>query len=131
MQLLPAPSSTTITIRLAPLTSGNVSHGDLSNLPVGTGVQLHDPGLTAGTTYTVRLHFAELTWTAAGQRKFNVAINGTNVLTAFDVFAAAGGRNRAISEQFTAAANESGQIVIGFSQAGADNPEVSGIEVLH
>jgi hypothetical protein len=52
-------------------------------------------------------------------------------LTAFDVFAAAGGRNRAISEQFTAAANESGQIVIGFSQAGADNPEVSGIEVLH
>jgi hypothetical protein len=89
------------------------------------------PGLTAGATYTVRLHFAELTWTAAGQRKFNVAINGTNVLTAFDIFAAAGGRNRAISEQFTATANASGQIVIGFSQGGADNPEVNGIEVLH
>jgi hypothetical protein len=89
------------------------------------------PGLTAGSSYTVRLHFAELTWTAAGQRKFNVAINGTNVLTAFDIFAAAGGRNRALTEQFTATANSSGQIVVGFSQAGADNPEVNGIEVLH
>jgi glucan endo-1,3-alpha-glucosidase len=89
------------------------------------------PGLTAGSTYMVRLHFAELTWTAAGQRKFNVAINGTNVLTAFDILAAAGGRDRAITEQFTATANSSGQIIIGFSQGGADNPEVSGIEVLH
>jgi len=89
------------------------------------------PGLTAGSPYTVRLHFAELTWTAAGQRRFNVAINGTNVLTGFDIFAAAGGRNRAITEQFTATANASGQIIIGFSQGGADNPEVSGIEVLH
>jgi hypothetical protein len=89
------------------------------------------PGLSAGATYTVRLHFAELTWTAAGQRKFNVAINGTNVLSAFDILAAAGGSNRAITEQFTATANASGQIVIGFSQGGADNPEVNGIEVLH
>jgi hypothetical protein len=89
------------------------------------------PGLTAGVAYTVRLHFAELTWTAAGQRKFNVAINGTNVLSAFDIFAAAGGRNKAITEQFTATANGAGQIVIGFSQGGADNPEISGIEVMH
>jgi glucan endo-1,3-alpha-glucosidase len=89
------------------------------------------PGLTAGATYKVRLHFAELTWTAAGQRKFNVAINGTNVLSAFDIFAAAGGRNKALTEQFTATANGAGQIVIGFSQGGADNPEISGIEVMH
>jgi hypothetical protein len=89
------------------------------------------PGLTAGGHYTVRLHFAELTWTAAGQRKFNVAINGTNVLSAFDIFAAAGGQNKAVVEQFTAVANTAGQIVIAFSQAGADNPEINGIEVLH
>ena len=89
------------------------------------------PRLQAGTTYTVRLHFAELTWTAAGQRKFNVAINGTNVLSAFDVFAASGGANKAITEQFTATANASGQITIAFTQAGADNPMVSGIEILH
>jgi glucan endo-1,3-alpha-glucosidase len=88
------------------------------------------PALTAGARYTVRLHFAELTWTAAGQRRFNVAINGTNVLSAFDIFAAAGGRNKAITEQFTATANAAGQIVIGFSQGGADNPEINAIEVL-
>jgi subtilase family serine protease len=89
------------------------------------------PGLTAGGHYTIRLHFAELTWAAAGQRKFNVAINGTNVLSGFDIFAAAGARNKAVVEQFTAVANTAGQIVIAFTQAGADNPEVSGIEILH
>src|SRR5262249_20313546 len=88
------------------------------------------PGLQAGAAYTVRLHFAELTWTAAGQRKFNVALNGTNVLTAFDVFAAAGGTNKAITQQFTATANASGQVTIAFTQGGADNPMVSGIEIL-
>ncbi len=89
------------------------------------------PGLSAGGTYTVRLHFAELTWTAVGQRKFNVAINGTTVLSAFDIFAAAGGQNKAITEQFTTTASSSGQIVIGFTQAGIDNPEINGIEILH
>jgi hypothetical protein len=89
------------------------------------------PGLTAGASYTVRLHFAELTWTATGQRKFNVAINGASALSAFDIFGAAGGQNKAVTEQFTTTANSSGQIVIAFTQGGADNPEVNGIEVLH
>ncbi len=87
------------------------------------------PGLTAGATYTVRLHWAELTWQAAGQRKFNVAINGTTVLSAFDVFAA-GGYKSAVARTFTTTANSSGQIVIAFSQGGADNPFISGIEIL-
>ena len=79
----------------------------------------------------MRLHFAELTWTAPGQRLFNVAINGTTVLSAFDIFATSGAQNRAVTEQFTARANSSGQIVIAFTQAGVDNPEVNGIEILH
>jgi hypothetical protein len=33
------------------------------------------PGLTANGSYTVRLHFAETYWTAAGQRIFNVSLN--------------------------------------------------------
>ena len=89
------------------------------------------PGLTVGSRYTVRLHFAELTWTAPGQRVFNVAINGTSVLSGFDVFAAAGARDKAVVEQFTAVANTAGQIVISFTQAGADNPEINAIEILH
>jgi len=88
------------------------------------------PGLNAGATYAVRLHFAELSWTAAGQRLFNVAINGTTVLNNFDIFATAGAQNRAVTEQFNATANSSGQIMISFTNAGVDNPEINGIEIL-
>ena len=86
------------------------------------------PGLTAGTTYTVALDWAELTWQAAGQRVFNVAINGSTVLSNFDVYATAGYKT-ALQKQFAVTANSSGQIVIAFTQAGADNPFISGIEV--
>src|SRR5579883_2052779 len=86
------------------------------------------PGLTPGATYTVALDWAELTWTAVGQRKFNVAINGTQVLTAFDVYAQVGYKT-ALQKLFSVAANSSGQIVIAFTQGGADNPFISGIEI--
>jgi Malectin domain/Ricin-type beta-trefoil lectin domain/F5/8 type C domain len=87
------------------------------------------PGLAAGANYTVILHWAELSFQAAGSRKFNVAVNGTNVLSAFDVFAAAGFKT-AVSRNYTATANSSGQIVIAFTQGGADNPFINGIEIL-
>lgn len=85
-------------------------------------------GLTANAAYVVRLHFVELTWTASGQRKFNVAINGSAVLSAFDVFAQVG-QNHALEKEFAATANSAGQIVVAFSQGGADNPDVAGLEV--
>ncbi len=89
------------------------------------------PGLTAGNGYAVTLYFDEVFWTAAGQRTFNVAINGATVLTAFDIFTAAGGTNRAIARSFAATANASGQVVISFTRAGGpDNPKVCGITVV-
>ena len=86
------------------------------------------PGLTPGTIYTVRLHFAEIYWTSAGKREENVLINGTQVLTDFDQFAAAGGANTAVVEQFSAVANSSGQIVIQFVTV-VDNASIEGIEI--
>jgi outer membrane protein assembly factor BamB len=86
------------------------------------------PGLTAGTNYLVRLHFAETFWTTAGSRTFNVSINGTQVLTNFDIFAVAGGENIANVQQFTQAANASGQFVITFTSV-KDKALISGIEV--
>lgn len=86
------------------------------------------PGLTPGATYTVALDWAELTWTAVGQRIFNVAINGTTVLSHFDVFATVGYKT-ALQKQFSVAANSSGQIVIAFTQGGVDNPFISAIEI--
>ncbi|HET8913678.1 MAG TPA: malectin domain-containing carbohydrate-binding protein [Ktedonobacteraceae bacterium] len=86
------------------------------------------PGLTSGTLYTVQLDWAELSFQAAGQRKFNVAINGSQVLSSFDVFATVGYK-KALAKQFSATANSSGQIVIAFTQGGADNPFINGIEI--
>jgi hypothetical protein len=86
------------------------------------------PGFTPGSSHTVRLHFAETFWTAAGLRIFNVVINGTTVLTNFDIFAAAGAMNRAVVEQFTVNANSSGQYVIQFTTV-KDNSLINGIEI--
>jgi hypothetical protein len=87
------------------------------------------PGLTANSTYTVRLHFAETYWTTTGQRTFNVAINGQQVLTNFDIVAAAGGANKAVVEQFTATADSTGKISLQFTTV-KDNAQVNGIEIL-
>jgi hypothetical protein len=89
------------------------------------------PNLAAGASYTVNLSFAEIYWTAAGKREFNVLINGTQVLTNFDVFATAGGENIAIVKSFTATASTSGTITIQFTTGAADLPKVSGIEVVN
>jgi hypothetical protein len=86
------------------------------------------PGFTAGSSHAVRLHFAETFWSTAGSRIFNVSINGMQVLTNFDIFAAAGAKNKAIIESFTANANSSGQYVIKFTSV-KDNSLVSGIEI--
>ena len=80
------------------------------------------PGLTAGAQYTVLLHFAEIYFTAAGDREYNVAINGTTVLTNFDQFAAAGGKDIAVVKTFTTTANSSGQIVVSFTSGAANQP---------
>ncbi|MEY2428918.1 MAG: hypothetical protein QOJ40_1803, partial [Verrucomicrobiota bacterium] len=85
-------------------------------------------GLTPGVNYKVRLHLAETYWTNAGQRRFNVFINGAQVLTNFDIIAAAGAPNKATVQEFTAAAN-SGQIVIQYVTV-TDNAKSDGIEIL-
>jgi hypothetical protein len=79
-------------------------------------------------TYTVRLYFAETYWSAAGKRIFNVSINGTQVLTNFDIVAAAGAAKKGIVKSFTV--STSGPVVVSFGRTAADNPAVSGLEVL-
>ena len=89
------------------------------------------PNLIAGTSYKVRLHFAEIAYDAAGIRVFNVFINGTEVLANFDIFAATGAENKATVREFTATANSNGQIVIQYADIpGKDNAKSSGIEIL-
>jgi hypothetical protein len=86
-------------------------------------------GLTAGASYTLRLHFADSSSTAVGQRKFNVSVNGTQMLTNFDIFATAGGKDKAVVEPLSVTANSQGQLVVAFSSGAASVPLVNGIEV--
>jgi hypothetical protein len=99
---------------------------------VGTGDMTYTiPNFTPGSEYAVTLYFMEAYTgiTAAGQRLFNVSINGTEVLSAFDVYQEAGGRNIAIARTFNTVADSSGQIVILLSRGSVENPMINGISV--
>ena len=79
-------------------------------------------------TYSVTLKFAELSRYAAGLRVFNVAINGSQVLSNFDIFAQAGGANVALDQSFTVNVS-GGSINIQFSRGAADLPQVNAIDI--
>lgn len=87
------------------------------------------PSLTVGSSYLVRLHFAELFHTSTGQRVFDVQVQGTTVLNDFDIVAAAGSNFKAIVREFTATADGSGNIVVR-GIAVVDNAKFNGIEIL-
>jgi hypothetical protein len=86
------------------------------------------PGFAAGSSHTLRLHFAETYFGTAGSRTFNVSLNGTQVLTNFDIFAASGAKNKAIAKPFTVNANASGAYVIQVTSV-VNNSLLAGIEV--
>jgi hypothetical protein len=82
-----------------------------------------------GQVFTVRLHFAEIKLDA-GQRKFNVDINGNRVLTDFDI-AAEAGKNKALVKDFPGIpADADGHIVLAFNPGAADQPKVCGIQII-
>jgi hypothetical protein len=76
--------------------------------------------------YTVKLKFAEIYFTTAGQRVFNVLINGQTVLSNFDIFAQAGA-NTAIDKQFAVNVTN-GSVVIQLISL-VSNAKISGLEI--
>ena len=85
-------------------------------------------GLTPNAPHLVRLHFAELYWSTAGKRLFNVTVNGQSVLSNYDIFTRAGGAFRAVVESVTANADANGTITLSFT-AILDNAQINGIQV--
>jgi hypothetical protein len=77
----------------------------------------------------VTLKFSEDYWTAAGKRIFNVILNGTTVLSNFDIFADAGGEYIADDKTFNTIVNSAGQIVIQFQNGSADYAKVDAVEL--
>ena len=81
----------------------------------------------ANGTYNVTLKFAEVSRPGVGQRVFNVDINGTQVLSNFDIVAQAGSGYRAIDRTFPATVSN-GLLSIAFGSV-VDNAMVNAIEV--
>lgn len=82
--------------------------------------------------YTVVLHFAEIYWTAVGNRIFDVTIEGNKVLDNYDIFKKVGS-NTATIESFTTTVTD-GMLNINFSSlaidGGKDWAKISAIEIL-
>ncbi len=102
--------------------------GQTNGVPVG-GVAFTFGVPVPNGNYQVRLHFAELNKTGAGQRVFDVNIEGgANELTGFDVWTQAAGINRAIVREFTTTVVD-GNLTIQFIRQ-VENAKISGIEIL-
>jgi predicted alpha-1,2-mannosidase len=84
--------------------------------------------------YSVKLHFAEIFDEGAGMRVQNVYINGNQVLKDFDIFAAAGGTNKAIVKTISDVTPDAkGNIVIRVAAAPNSpdqNAKINGIEIM-
>jgi Malectin domain len=85
-------------------------------------------GLAAGS-YQVTLKFAEIAGLGPGKRQFNVAIQGTQVLTNFDVSGSVG-LDTALDKTFTATVGSNGTLTIDFSQGAANNPIINAIQIV-
>jgi Malectin domain len=87
----------------------------------------YDIPVPASQDYRIVLHMAELFWTAAGQRIFNITVEGVIRLAPYDIVADTGGRFRAKSYEYTEFIDD-GDVSLRFI-AMVDNAQVSGIEV--
>ena len=88
-----------------------------------------------GGVYTVRLYFAEFVNTRAGQRVFDLRLNGKPVLADFDIFKEAGAPNRAVVKEFAGIEVRSGRLVIELvskvaGSAKREVPILNGIEAI-
>lgn len=76
--------------------------------------------------YEVTLLEAETYWTGTGKRVFNAFIQGRQVLTNLDIYAAAGGMNKPLTLVFTNAVTNS-QLQVLFTPV-VDNARISGLQ---
>ena len=83
---------------------------------------------TAPGVYSVTLKFAELYYTAAGKRIFDVAIEGQTVLPNLDIVQAAGAPNKAIDYSFPISVTD-GQLNINFTTK-VGSPKVNAIRIV-
>jgi len=80
-------------------------------------------------TYTVRLHLAELTEARAGQRVFDIKLQGRTVADGLDVVSEAGGQRRALVKQFDGVRIER-DLLVELVPSGTQKTVLCGIEAV-
>ncbi|CAL8466448.1 g5984 [Coccomyxa elongata] len=86
-------------------------------------------GLVASRKCTLTLHFCELYFDSASERLFSVTANGNqSLLTSFDVYSVAGGKDTPIFKTFQVAADTNGILSLQFA-ASVNNAILAGIHV--
>ena len=103
---------------------GSETLGDhlVVRIPVGTS-----------DAHQVRLHFSDPFYGTAGNRKFDIAVNGVTKRTNYEIGVAAGGNNKAVVEEYSNITAVDGAITIDLTnrQGGFPRgPMISAIEVL-
>jgi hypothetical protein len=94
------------------------------------------PGLTPGASYQARLYFLDWHYIQQGKRKFDVSINGTQVLTDFDIAYSAtlkgadGPESFGVEQDFTAVADAAGSVTIAFTHGAVDQPLINAIALV-
>jgi hypothetical protein len=93
------------------------------------------PGLTPGAAYQVRLYFLDWHWIGAGNRAFNVDLDGTRVLTDFDISGTAirhgadGPAAFGVEQDFPVMAGADGTATIGFTRGSQDQVQINAIVI--
>ncbi len=90
------------------------------------GMSRYDFELPAAM-YLVRLHFAETTYNGPGKRIFNVNVQGTAIINNLDVYAEAGGQNKALVKAVLVQVSK--RLTISFSPT-IENPQINAIEII-
>lgn len=92
------------------------------------------PGLVAGNSYALRLHFAEIFFESSSARVFDVRVNGADppLLDNYDVFVQSGdlgsAAEQAIVEEFTVTARTNGTLLLEFTSS-QNNAKLSALEL--
>lgn len=87
------------------------------------------PGLTPGTTYTVRMHFAETYYNSTQMRVFDVLLNGATVQSNLDVMDVTREQYKALVYDYNSAADKNGCITVRL-RASKGIASVCGIELI-
>ncbi len=96
----------------------------------GEGIETIEIDHLEQARYRVRLHFAEPRWEQAGQRVFDVLLQGETVLEALDLVRATGGPDRSLVREFLVDVDGVLRVALRPAEDGSAPPVISGIQLL-